>query len=181
MRENTSIRPRPINVLTSCFDTRYPLPQERLPNGEVTYLLFVIPTRKVGWGLRVGTSERCERRTDRKKVWGVSECVPLEPNFSVLYPRTDRSVGRATDVHKNLLTDPSKNNVEDKGTKEIRVVLTREVPRLVNVDVVAVLSPPRDAGLRTAPRRALQGHVAALGPHLIATRETVLNFRRNWN
>ena len=36
MRENTSIRPHPINVLTSCFDTRYPLPKERLPNVEVT-------------------------------------------------------------------------------------------------------------------------------------------------
>ena len=86
-------------------------------NIEVTYRLFVIPTAKVGWGLRVGTREGCERgraseRGEREKVWGVSECVPLEPNFSVLYPRADRSVGwtdrDSQTAPQNLPTDPSK-------------------------------------------------------------------------
>ena len=59
------------------------------------------------------------------------------------------------------------------------MILTREVARLVDVDVVAVLPPPRDLRLRTAPGRALQRHVAPLRPHLVAAREAVLDLGRH--
>ena len=55
--------------------------------------------------------------------------------------------------------------------------LTRDVPRLVDIDVEAILPLPSDGGLGAAARRALKGHVGTLGADLVPRTQAVFDPR----
>lgn len=58
-------------------------------------------------------------------------------------------------------------------------LLTRDVPGLVDVDVLAVLTLPGDPRGGAATGRALEGDVAALRAHLVAAAHAVLDLGRH--